>query len=156
MQQRLLGALVAVTFFLVAHTNTWAQSADKQAVTNTVERFLTTLGNGDLEALPAMFFSQSSIAVPAQVDGKRTMSCATFDSWISARMAANKRTRFREPVNHFTVHVDGDLAFVRADANFIVEGEVRSNNIDYFTLVRVGGAWKFVNASFVSKPPAQN
>ena len=84
------------------------------------------------------------------------MSCGAFDAWISARIAANKRYRFREPVNHFTVHLDGDLAFVRADANFIVEGEVRSNNIDYFTLIRVDGAWKFVNASFVSKPPARN
>jgi len=47
-------------------------------------------------------------------------------------------------------------AALRADANFIVNGEVQSNNIDYFTLVRVDGAWKFVNASFVSKPAARN
>ena len=156
MQQRLLGALIALTVFLVAPATSRAQSADEKAVTDTVERFLSTLGNGDLEALPAMFFSTASVAVPSKVDGKWAMSCGAFDAWISARIAADKRYRFREPVNHFTVHLDGDLAFVRADANFIVNGEVQSNNIDYFTLIRVDGVWKFVNASFVSKPPARN
>jgi hypothetical protein len=62
---------------------------------------------------------------------------------------------FSEPVNKFTVHIDGDLAFVKADANFIVDGELRSNNPDYFTLIRADGAWKFVNISYVTKAPEQ-
>ncbi len=44
------------------------------------------------------------------------------------------------------------MAFVRADATVIVDDQVRSHNIDYFTLVRDGGAWKFLSASYVAKP----
>jgi len=155
MHARRLGVLFLLAVFFAAPASSPAQSADEQAVTGAVERFLTTIGNGDLEALPAMFAAGANIAVPAKVDGRWTMSCQAFDTWIAARVAANKRSPFREPVNNFTVHIDGDLAFVRADANYIVDDEVRANNLDYFTLVRVDGAWKFVNASFVSKAPAQ-
>jgi hypothetical protein len=44
------------------------------------------------------------------------------------------------------------MAFVRADATFIVEDRVVSHNIDYFTLVRDGGAWRFLSASYVARP----
>ena len=44
------------------------------------------------------------------------------------------------------------MAFVRADATVIVDDQVRSHNIDYFTLVRDGGTWKFLSASYVAKP----
>jgi ketosteroid isomerase-like protein len=155
MHHRLLCAVFSLVVFSAGPPNSWAQSADEQAVTGLVERFLTTIGNADLEALPAMFAANANVGTPAQIDGKRTMSCTAFDAWISARIAAGNRNHFREPVNEFTVHVDGDLAFVRADANYIVDDEVRSNNIDYFTLIRVDGAWKFVNASFVAKAPKQ-
>jgi len=44
------------------------------------------------------------------------------------------------------------MAFVRADATVIRDGQARSRNIDYFTLVREDGAWKFLSASYVAKP----
>jgi hypothetical protein len=44
------------------------------------------------------------------------------------------------------------MAFVRADATLIREGRARSRNIDYFTLVREDGVWKFLSASYVAKP----
>lgn len=155
MHHRLLCAVISLVVFSAVPSNSWGQSADEQAVTDMVERFLATIGNADLEALPAMFAANANVGTPAKIDGKWSISCTAFDEWISARIAAGNRNRFREPVNEFTVHVDGDLAFVRADANYIVEGEVRSNNIDYFTLIRVDAAWKFVNASFVTKAPGQ-
>jgi ketosteroid isomerase-like protein len=156
MQQLLFGILFSLTVFLSVPANSRAQSADEQAVTGMVERFLTTIGNADLEALPAMFAANANVGTPATIDGKWTMSCTAFDEWIAVRIAAGNRNHFREPVNEFTVLVDGDLAFVRADANYIVDDEVRSNNIDYFTLIRVDGSWKFVNASFVAKASKQD
>ena len=61
-------------------------------------------------------------------------------------------TRFREPVTKFTVHIEEDqMAFVRVDAAAIVDDRVSLHNIDYFTLVREGGAWKFLSASYVAK-----
>ena len=109
---------------------------------------------GELTEKARQFAAEANISSPAQIDGKWTMANKTFDEWFAARMAGTTRHRFREPVNEFTVHVDDGLAFVRADANYIVDGEVRSNNIDYFTLIRVDGVWKFVNASYVTKAPA--
>jgi len=44
------------------------------------------------------------------------------------------------------------MAFVRADATLIRDGQARSHNIDYFTLVREDSAWKFLSASCVAKP----
>jgi hypothetical protein len=79
----------------------------------------------------------------------------TFDEWIAARLASATRPKFREPVNEFTVHVDDGLAFVRADANYYVNDELRSNNLDYFTLIKIDGTWKFVNASYVNRPVAK-
>ena len=60
---------------------------------------------------------------------------------------------FREPVAEFTVHIEnGQMAFVRADATYIVGDQVFSHNIDYFTLVRDGDVWKFLSASYVAQP----
>ena len=138
---------------------TAAEASDEQAVKAAVERFLTSLGSGDYEAVQPMFAPKASISHPAKVDGKSTMVNETFDEWMAARLASPIRPRFREPVNEFTVHVDEGLAFVRADANYYVGDELRSNNLDYFTLIKINGEWKFVNASYVNRPvfrkPAQ-
>ena len=129
-----------------------AESSDEQAVKAAVMGFLSALGQGDYEAVPAMFAAKATISHPHQVDGRSTMINETFEAWFAPRLAAKTRNRFREPVNHFDVHVDLGLAFVRADADFFVGDQLKSNNLDYFTLIKVDGAWKFVNASFVSKP----
>jgi ketosteroid isomerase-like protein len=46
------------------------------------------------------------------------------------------------------------MAFVRADALILANGKARSRNIDYFTLVKLDGRWKFLSASYVATPPA--
>jgi hypothetical protein len=45
---------------------------------------------------------------------------------------------------------------VRAAATVMRDGQARSRNIDYFTLMRdKTGQWKFVNGSYTAKPPGQ-
>lgn len=41
---------------------------------------------------------------------------------------------------------------IRADATIIRDGQARSRNVDYFTLVREDGVWKFLSASYVAEP----
>jgi ketosteroid isomerase-like protein len=147
--------LVLVIVLFAASTLSAVETSDEDAVKATVERFLTSLGSGDYEAVPAMFAPKATISHPAKVDGKWTMTNETFDEWMAARLASPTRPKFREPVNEFTVHVDDGLAFVRADANFYVGDELRSNNLDYFTLIKIDGEWKFVNASYVNRPVAK-
>ena len=60
---------------------------------------------------------------------------------------------YQEPVSHYTVHVEPEgLAFVRADATLVKDDRARSNNIDYFTLMKENGVWRFLSASYVARP----
>ena len=128
-------------------------SDDEQVVKDLVDQFLITLGDGDLDALPAMFVSNANIGTASWREDKWIASTKTFEEWFIELKAETTWTNFREPVAEFTVHIeDGQMAFVRADATLIVDDQVISHNIDYFTLVRDGGAWRFLSASYVAQP----
>ena len=101
-----------------------------------------------------MFAPGASIASAALRDGRWVTRSQSFESWLAALRTSPSRTPYEEPVSAFTVHVDDDqLAFVRADARLMRNGQVRSRNIDYFTLLRDStGQWKFVNGSYTAKP----
>jgi len=152
MRKRCGPTLLSLIIVFVAPTAHATENSDEQAVKSAVEHFLSSLGTGDYEAVPAMFAPKANISHPTKVGSEWTMTIETFDEWIAARLASPTRMHFREPVNEFTVHIDNGLAFVRADASFFVEDKLQSNNMDYFTLIKVEGGWKFVNASYVSKP----
>jgi hypothetical protein len=137
----------------VVLSSAWGESDDEQVVKDVVDQFLITLGDGDLDALPAMFVSNANIGSASLREGKWVASTKTFEEWFGELKAEKTWTRFQEPVTEFTVHIEaGQMAFVRADATFIVDDLALSHNIDYFTLVRDGGAWKFLSASYVAQP----
>ena len=117
-------------------------------------RFLDAVGRRDLDAMPAMFAPGASIASAALRDGRWITRSQSFDTWLAALRAAPLSAPYEEPVSEFMVHVEeGQLAFVRADALLVRNGQPRSRNIDYFTLIRdADGQWKFVNGSYTSKP----
>ena len=134
-------------------SSAWGESDDEQVVKDVVDQFLISIGNGDLDALPAMFVSDANIGSASLRDGRWVAATKTFDEWFGELKAETTWTRFREPVTEFTVHIEGgQMAFVRADAQLIIDDQVVSHNIDYFTLVRDGGAWKFLSASYVARP----
>lgn len=146
-------SIAVIAAFLVVLSNAWGESDDEQVVKDLVDQFLIALGEGDLDAVPAMFVSNANIGTASLREGKWVTSTKTFEEWFSELKAQTTWTRFREPVTEFTVHIeDGQMAFVRADATFIVDDVARSHNIDYFTLVREEDSWKFLSASYVAKP----
>lgn len=120
-----------------------------------VEAFLDAAGRYDVDVLQAMFAPDASIASAALREGRWVTSSQSADAWLAAIRAGPARQPYQEPVSEFMVHIDdGQLAFVRADAHLIRDGQVRSHNIDYFTLIRDSdGNWKFVNGSYTTKPP---
>jgi len=129
-----------------------AATNEEQILKDLVEQFLTTIGEGNLDALPAMFVPDANIGAASFRDGEWITSTQTFAGWHAGLKAQTTWTRFEEPVSHFTVHMeDNQMAFVRADADLVVEGQIVSHNIDYFTLVRDGGSWKFLSASYVAR-----
>jgi len=146
-------SLVVIAMIFVLSSNAWGENDDEQAVKAFVVDFLTAVGDGDLDALPVMFVANANIGTASLRDGQWVSSTRTFGDWFSELKARTAWTRFREPVTEFTVHIEnGRMAFVRADATLIVDDIARSHNIDYFTLVREGDAWKFLSASYVAIP----
>jgi len=130
--------------------------SDEEAVKAAVNRFLLAAGNYDLDALPPMFTANANIGVAGHRDGEWRAITYTFEEFHSMLKSRTNPSRYQEPVAHFTVHIDrGALAFVRADATLIRNGQPRSHNIDYFTLLKDDGIWKFLSASYVATPITQ-
>ena len=157
-QSRSLGhstvtVVVAALLLVCEPPAVMAQSDDETAVKKVVESFLTELGDGNLDALPAMFVANANIGTASFRDGSLVTSTMTFADWMTSLRERETWNRFTEPVSEYTVHVEDSLmAFVRADATIISGGLARSRNIDYFTLVREDGVWKILSASYVAKP----
>ena len=151
--RRAISAIAVSTALFVMLSSAWGQNDDERAVTDLVSGFLIALGEGDLDAIPEMFVSNANIGTASLREGKWVASTKAFEEWFGEQKARKTWTRFREPVTKFTVHIeDGQMAFVRADATVIVDDVARSHNIDYFTLVREEGSWKFLSAAYVAKP----
>ncbi len=111
--------------------------------------FLSLVGIAALFAV----LSNANIGAASLREGKWVASTKTFEEWFIELKARTTWARYREPVAEFMVHIeDGQMAFVRADATLIVDDRVLSHNIDYFTMVRDGGAWRFLSASYVAQP----
>jgi hypothetical protein len=150
-------AIVFATLLLIfGQSSAFAQSEDEKAAKGLVESFLIAVGDGNLDALPEMFVSDANIGTASLRDGSWVTSTMTFDAWLALLRKETSWTRFREPVSEFTIHVeDSKMAFVRADATVFIDDQASSHNIDYFTLVREDGDWKFLSASYVAKPVAR-
>ncbi|MDH4063762.1 MAG: nuclear transport factor 2 family protein [Acidobacteriota bacterium] len=127
--------------------------ADVVAVRGTVEQFLDDLGHRRLDALPSQLAPKATLVVVRQRDGEWTTSHQTADEWLAGLRAQASPTTFREPLTNVTIHVEsGRMAFLRADFTVVVDGDVRSHGIDYFTLVKDNAAWKIVNLGYTSTP----
>ena len=152
---RALAALLTVATIVVPAA---AQPVDPDAtaVRRAVEQFLDDLGNRRLDNLPAQFAPKATMVVVRQRDGQWSSTHQMFDEWLAGLKSQNSGTVFREPLTNVTVHVEnGQLAFLRADFTVVVDGTVRSHGVDYFTLVKDGGAWKILNGSYTSMAGAR-
>lgn len=149
----LTAALVAAVSLFPAPAA--AQFAEHQAARAAVEHFLDVLGSRQLDQLPALFAPKATMVVVRNRDGQWSHTTSTVDEFLAALKAQATPTLFKEPLTNVTVQVeDGQLAFVRADFTIVIDGQVRSHGVDYFTLVKDGGAWKLANASYTSKTGA--
>jgi hypothetical protein len=126
-----------------------------KAVQAAVEHFLDVLGKRDLDQLPALMAPKATMAVLRQREGQWTTTIQTFDEWLGALRSQATGTTFREPLSAVSVNVeDGRLAFLRADFTVVIDGQVRSHGVDYFTLVKDGEGWKILNGSYTNHPGA--
>ena len=148
--------LIAFTFSLLTsaqQTETEDFKSDKLAVKNLVERFLTAAGDYDVNAMPEMFSEKANIGGASLRDGKWNTFTMTIEEFLERLKSRSNPTKYTEPVSKFTIHMEnGMLAFVKADAILKVNGKPKTNNFDYFTLIKEDGNWKILNGSYVSIP----
>jgi hypothetical protein len=128
-----------------------AADADETAVKKLVESFLVAVGNGDLDAIKPMFLPRATIGGSSFRDGKWNAFTTTIEDYLSSNK--DNHSPYTEPVSNYTIHIsEGQLAFVKADATLFREGKAQSHNMDYFTLLKKNGAWKFLSAAYTAKP----
>lgn len=143
---------------LLAPRAALAQPVDPEAlaVRKVVEQFLDDLGNRRLDALPPMFAPKATMVIVRQRDGAWSVTAQSFDEWLAGLKAQANATTFSEPLTNVSVSVEsGNLAHLRANFTVVSGGQVRSHGVDYFTLVKDGGVWRFVNAAYTSLPGAR-
>ncbi len=127
-------------------------NSDHGDIKETIERFLFVAGNYDLEAMDEMIVDRAMIGIVRLKEDKVVTSTLTIEDYFEN--AKNKMLQpYFEPISEYTIHVeDGHLAFVRADAVLHRFGVPFSHNIDYFTLIKENGEWKFLSLSFTATP----
>ncbi|MFT4803945.1 MAG: hypothetical protein ACI9QN_002805 [Arcticibacterium sp.] len=126
---------------------------DEAAVKSVVEQFLIASGNYDIEAMPALFCKKANIGGASLKNGTWNIFTMTFEEYLGFIKSESNPTKYTEPVSKYIIHItESKLAFVKADATLITEDKPRSNNFDYFTLLKENGVWKILNGSYVSVP----
>lgn len=127
-------------------------TAEEKEIIATVERFLFVAGNYDLNAMREMIIEKVIVGIVRLKDGKRITTTMTIEEYFENVKTKNLRP-FYEPVKEYTVHInDGHLAFVRADAILYAYGVPQSHNMDYFTLIKENGVWKFLSIAYSATP----
>lgn len=134
-------------------TESTDSGSDKAAAKALVERFLIAIGNYEINAIPEMFSEKANIGGASFRNGKWETYTMTIQEFLVLLQSRSNPQKYTEPVSKFTIHMDmGMLAFVKADAVLIRNGEPQSNNFDYFILIKENGSWKILNGSYVSVP----
>jgi len=103
-----------------------------------------------------MFVPEANVGVVRFRDGAWVGSTEMFTEYMARARERREKdpegVRFREPIDEIRVTVESDqLAFVRAETTIYRGDEdvVSSRPVDYFTLIRVDGEWKFLSASYI-------
>ena len=130
-----------------------AQTADKKAVQEAVERFLLQLGDKEYDKVAAALAPKALVVISRQRDGQWANSFQTGEEWVAALKKNPNPAAFREPLSNVSVTIDsGRLAYLRADFQIVRDGSAQSHGVDQFTLVRDGDAWKLAVVAFTSLP----
>ena len=145
--------LVVCSLFLALGAPSFAQSSDKKAIQEVVERFLLHLGDHEFDKVAADLAPRALVVVTRQRDGQWTNSFQTGDEWVAALKKNQNPTTFREPITNVSVTIDSDqLAYLRADFQIMRDSKAQSHGVDQFTLVREDGAWKLAVVAYTSLP----
>ena len=140
-----------IRFIYESEENRLSAESDESDVKKLVESFLTAVGKGDLETIESMFLPRATIGGASFREGKWNSFTTTIEDYLAS--INEKHIPYTEPVSNYTIDIsEGKLAFVKADAILYREGKAQSHNMDYFTLLKENGTWKFLSAAYTAKP----
>jgi len=125
---------------------------DESAVKATVEDFLISLGNNDIDKAKALFLPNANIASNTINNGEPKIFTISAEQYFLQREAKQSK-KFQEPVRKYTVNISqGLLAFVRADATVYYDGKASHHTNDFFILMKDNGVWKILSGSYTVEP----
>jgi hypothetical protein len=127
-----------------------AQTSDEAAVMAPIDAMFAGLTARDGQAILAQVRSDGAAAVVVErADGTRSfrrMSWADFAGGIRPG-AERLEERMADPL----VRIDGDIAMVWGQYDFLVDGQRRHCGVNHFDLVRESGVWKVQNVTWTQR-----
>ena len=144
-------AILAIAAALVAAAPLAAEPvpdriSDEAAVTATVEAFMRGLAARDAAAMRAQVTEPGFVARVEERDGADRVALIPMAQLIAS--VSSIPVPVSEPLYGEVVTVDGPVATVRADYDFIIDNKRSHCGVDIFTLMRIDGAWKIATITY--------
>ncbi len=121
--------------------------ADEAAVLAPVNALFAAIAARDGAAMAATGTGVGTISVASEeADGSTSV---THRSWVD--LAAGMKPgpeRYEERLIGPAVEIDGNIAMVWGRYVFLIDGKPHHCGVDHFDLVREGGGWKILNATW--------
>ena len=122
------------------------RNSDEAAVIATVEAFMRGLAAKDAAAMRAHVTEPGFVAKVEERDGADRVGLIPMTQLIAS--VSSIPVPVSEPLRGEVITVDGAVATVRADYDFIIDGKLSHCGVDIFTLMRIDGAWKIATITY--------
>jgi Putative lumazine-binding len=122
------------------------RKSDEAAVMATVEAFMRGLAAKDAAAMRAQVTEPGFVARVEEREGVDRVGLIPMAQLIAS--VSSIPVPVSEPLHGEVVTVDGPVATVRADYDFILDGKRSHCGVDIFTLMRIEGAWKIATITY--------
>lgn len=128
--------------------NVQQMTSEQKEIKSEVERFLIVAGNYDIEKMKGIISEKANIGISRFNNSEWENSVITIAEYFED-CKTRELQPYYETVSEWEIDINvGQLAFVKADAILHNFGIPITRNLDYFTLIKEDGLWKFLNLSF--------
>lgn len=128
----------------IGHFTVQAQTADREAILEPVNRMFRAMETGDSALLRTAFYHDVHLTtlIADQAGEVTGLSRETeLDGFLKA-VAAPKKQPYREPIYNIRIQQEGGFAQVWADYAFYTGSSFHHCGVDTFQLIRTTGGWK--------------
>lgn len=140
-------SIIALAAALLAAAPLAAQpTLEETAVRAAVEAFMRGLAAKDAAAMQAQVTEPGFVARIGERDGADRVGLIPMAQLIAS--VSSIPVPVSEPLHNEIVTVDGPVATLRADYDFIIDGKRSHCGVDIFTLMRIDGAWKIATITY--------